>query len=70
MSGLDRYLEPPSCRMVEVELAEVVCDECGVEQDATAYTNSDEAEWQCGNCETFNTAYWDDDPVDGSGWKG
>lgn len=69
MSGLDRYLEPPSCRMTEVELTEVVCDECHLEQDVTAYTNSDEAEWECVECGKQNVAYWDDDPVDGAGWR-
>lgn len=61
MSGLDRYLEPPSCDIVEVEVI-ADCEECWVEQDVTAYAEGDEAVWNCPDCGHSNTAYWDDDP--------
>ena len=68
MSGLDRYLEPPSCNDIEVELTDVVCKECGLEQDVVCHTHTDECEWECAECDTLNTSYWDDDPINGRGW--
>ena len=67
MSGLDRYLEPPSCNDIEVELT-VECKECGLEQDVVCQTHTDEADWECIDCGEPGTSYWDDDPINGRGW--
>lgn len=66
LPGLDAYLTPPD--PLEVDLNDVVCTECGLEQDVVCYTLNDECEWECAECTTLNTAYWDDDPYNGRGW--
>lgn len=67
LSGLDRYLEPPSCRVEEVEI-DAECDACGEELTVDAVQDGDEQHWTCPLCGAKNTEYWDDDPVKGRGW--
>ena len=70
LPGYDAWLEKPyiDADLPEVELQDVQCQECNTEQDATATVWGDEAEWECGTCETDNTTFWDDDPALGRGW--
>lgn len=71
LPGYDAWLERPyrEAERQEVDLNDVVCEECKLEQDVTAYSNSDEAEWECVECGHDNVAYWDDDPIRGRGWN-
>lgn len=66
LSGLDAYLTPPD--PVEVELTDRECGECETVQDVSTYADGDEATWECCDCGTLNTAYWDEDPETGRGW--
>lgn len=66
LRGLDAYLTPRD--PVEIELSDVECAECGIEQDVTAFVDGDEANWNCPDCGHGNTTYWDDDPAGMRGW--